>query len=478
MSVARTWTMLRRAALSGPAATVTRRLLVRQLSVIDDFKRKVQEESGKEKDLREAAGRIGEQMSSVGEATQRMDESGSMLPQQTEGALGAAGEAAKKVVQERSKAAKAAEEAARRLQADTAATDGGTETASADGAGATSANHAEGEATASPEDFVNSYKRRGTQALGLMGAVRAAFVENVRMGWKELTGEVKQSSVRVIVGSGKRDEDATREEPDAAEDRVDPSAPHSDRTDLVLTDSGKSAWQVMSERLKNAPIIKGVLKSGRAVYRDVADSAVGQGAKKVTDAVGDRLSDAREAWETSQNPIVYRLSSVWDSLTSETEEGYALRELRRLDSAFDPDRFRVEVTEDVAPSLLAAYLKGAPRELREWCDEGIYGRISEETKARKAEGLEMDQTILDVEQGEILAMKVEEGSGPTIVLQFMAQQIHCVRKRETGEVIEGAEDEIKAFFYALAFSQKYDEENSEIRYVVTDFLPIGNVPYY
>ena len=478
MNVARSGIMLRRVALCRPATALIRRSLVRQLSVIDDFKRKVQEEIGKDKDLKEAAGLIGEQMNSAGEATKRVSEAASKLSHQAGGALGAAGKAARKVVEETSKAAKAAEDAARRMQADAAATNDGPGTSSEGDDRTTSADDVEGEAKNGPEDFVNSYKKKSTQALGLVGAVRAAFVENVRMGWKELTGEMKQSSVRVIVGSGKRHESDESEESDAADDQVDPDAPRSDRTELVLTDSGKSAWQGMSERLKNAPIIKGVLKSGRAVYRDVADSPVGQGAKKVTDAVGDKISDAREAWETSQNPIVYRLSSMWDSLTSETEEGYALRELRRLDSTFDPDRFRVEVTEEVAPSLLAAYLKGAPRELREWCDEGIYGRISEETKARKAEGLEMDQTILDIEQGEILAMKVEEGSGPTIVLQFMAQQIHCVRKRETGEVIEGAEDEIKAFFYALAFSQKYDEENSEIRYVVTDFLPIGNVPYY
>ena len=34
--------------------------------------------------------------------------------------------------------------------------------------------------------------------------------------------------------------------------------------------------------------------------------------------------DVREFWETSQSPIVYKLSEVWDMVSSETEESQVL----------------------------------------------------------------------------------------------------------------------------------------------------------
>uniref|UniRef100_A0A7S1XKH2 Tim44-like domain-containing protein n=1 Tax=Phaeomonas parva TaxID=124430 RepID=A0A7S1XKH2_9STRA len=349
-------------------------------------------------------------------------------------------------------------------------------------AGAAGEEKKEGEEEEQPKQgggsFVNSYKEQGAKAAGLFGSVQSFLVTNVREGWRELTGGQAESPVRVRVGNKKR----TEVEKAADDAKVDAeeaeAAERSTRTDLVISDGPSSAWQELSKRLREAPVIRGVLKSGRAVYRDVADSSVGKGAKKVGEKVQDKIDDLKEAWETSQHPIVYGISSAWDSITAETEEGYTLRELRRLDPGFNHETWRYQVTEEICPGLLAAYLKGSPREMKEWVGEGVYNRIAEEMRARKAEGLEMDQTVLDIETGEILAMKVEEGQGPTIVMQFMAQQIYCVRKRETGEIVEGAEDDIKAYFYALAFNQVFDEDEMEVRYEVVDFLPVGSVPYY
>lgn len=44
--------------------------------------------------------------------------------------------------------------------------------------------------------------------------------------------------------------------------------------------------------------------------------------------------DAREFWETTQNPIVYRISGAWESMTAPTEEGMAVAEIQKLDPDF------------------------------------------------------------------------------------------------------------------------------------------------
>ena len=44
--------------------------------------------------------------------------------------------------------------------------------------------------------------------------------------------------------------------------------------------------------------------------------------------------DAREFWETSQSPLVYKLSGAWESLTAPTEEGMAVAAIQKLDPDF------------------------------------------------------------------------------------------------------------------------------------------------
>ena len=45
---------------------------------------------------------------------------------------------------------------------------------------------------------------------------------------------------------------------------------------------------------------------------------------------GNAVEDAREVWETSQNPYIYQMASAYDAVFAETEEGQAIKELRRL----------------------------------------------------------------------------------------------------------------------------------------------------
>ena len=50
---------------------------------------------------------------------------------------------------------------------------------------------------------------------------------------------------------------------------------------------------------------------------------------QIRNTASDIGEDAREAWETSQNPWVYRISSVYDTLTAPDEFAIGVTELRR-----------------------------------------------------------------------------------------------------------------------------------------------------
>ena len=223
--------------------------------------------------------------------------------------------------------------------------------------------------------------------------------------------------------------------------------------------------------------------------------------------------DAEEAWETSQNPWVYRASSVYDTLTAESEFAAAARQLRELDPDFTLEGWKRDVVEHTLPEIMKLFLEGRTRELKPCLGEAVYNRLAAEGRARKKEGVQMDTNVLAIMNSEILAcelegssVNVERGDAPIILLHFMCQQIHCVRKKvpkgghgkaadgegaregdpaaaaheaedELGEIVEGSEDDIRANSYVVAFQREYDEEKMELNWKIVDFRFNGAIAY-
>jgi import inner membrane translocase subunit TIM44 len=72
--------------------------------------------------------------------------------------------------------------------------------------------------------------------------------------------------------------------------------------------------------------------------------------------------------------------------------------------------------------------------------------------------------------------EVNKGS-PIILLHFMVQQINCVRRKKDGEIVEGAEDDIRANSYVVAFQRELNEERGELNWKIVDFRFNGAIAY-
>jgi mitochondrial import inner membrane translocase subunit TIM44 len=192
------------------------------------------------------------------------------------------------------------------------------------------------------------------------------------------------------------------------------------------------------------------------------------GAKKAKQKLDHLAEDAREAWETSQNPWVYRINSVYETLTAETPESIAVAELRKLDPDFTLDDWRQDVVEHTLPKIMEWLLKGKINQLKPWLADGVFQRIAAEITARKQEGVLIDTHVLGIMNSEILAVEPDEinKGSPIIVLHFMCQQINCVRKKEDGTIVEGSEDDIRANSYVTAFQREYDQERAELNWKI------------
>lgn len=227
-----------------------------------------------------------------------------------------------------------------------------------------------------------------------------AFKLGVAQTWEELINSGKPQSVNKVIhaptggsatssgggGGGNVDNEAA--------DKYDGVAA------LTIMKGNSGAWERMQQRLAEAPIIKDILGASYELYKK-------SGAQHAKRKLDDIRADATEAWETSQNPWVYRLSSVYDTITAESEFALATKELRRLDPDFvSLDKFKDDAMATMIPEILSHIMEGRTKELKPHLGEAVYNRLAAEIRVRKSEGLIVDPHILGIENSEILAAEV------------------------------------------------------------------------
>jgi mitochondrial import inner membrane translocase subunit TIM44 len=217
-----------------------------------------------------------------------------------------------------------------------------------------------------------------------------AFSKEVSVTWQELirSGEAKGINKKIVHVTHPTETDAG-------------NAPYTGPVDIMVIDPSEhlTAWERMQKRLTKAPIIQEILQKSEEIYEK-------SGAKKVKERVDHLKEDAQEAWETSQNPWVYRLSSVYDTVTADSPETIAVAELRKLDPEFTLEGWKRDVVEHTLPVIMKWFLEGRINQLKPWLGEGVFRRLAAEMKAREQEGVQIDTHVLGIMNSEILAIEV------------------------------------------------------------------------
>mmetsp|Transcript_7450 Transcript_7450/g.13128 ORF Transcript_7450/g.13128 Transcript_7450/m.13128 type:complete len:500 (-) Transcript_7450:387-1886(-) len=352
-------------------------------------------------------------------------------------------------------------------------------------------------------------------------SMSTSFLSTLSDTWEELVASGRAKDINKKIGTPSSS--SSGDEPNYGNDdeAADKYEEYKGSKDIMVIDPEEhlSAWERMERRLRDAPIIQDILEKTNEAYEKSGAKTHVQNTQQQIQHIKE---DAEEAWETSQNPWVYRASSVYDTLTAESEFATASRQLQILDPDFTLENWKRDVVEHTLPNIMKLFLQGRIQELKPWLGEAVYNRLAAEVRARKKEGVQMDTNVLAIMNAEILAceiggssVNVDRGDDPIILLHFMCQQIHCVRKKvkanegdeegennkndnkeeakkeedeednsgrtfmeeELGEVVEGSEDDIRANSYVIAFQREYNEEKMELNWKIVDFRFNGAIAY-
>ncbi len=186
------------------------------------------------------------------------------------------------------------------------------------------------------------------------------------------------------------------------------------------------------------------------LFSRFSGSAFMQGAFEAKERISERIDE-------SDNPVVNFFRNIYDSIFAENEMAMVIREIREEDKQFTVSEFLREVEEVQIPDILRAYLSGDRKKLKRMCTEGAYEMLNASIREREAAKVTIDTNILAINDVELSAGKLLEDA-PVLIVSFSAQQINCLRD-PAGEIVEGAEDDIRAVYYVFAFVREVEFEH-------------------
>ena len=286
--------------------------------------------------------------------------------------------------------------------------------------------------------------------------------EYIREAYDEMRGSKKKSTLSRTVHQSesfkkpkKKGLDGEEVEGEEGEEEVvKPSGPSA----LVLVKEPVSQWERMKQRLEGSQVIREMLKNAKAFQSKAAQTDLGQQAQKIGQSFKEKLEDAREFYETSQSPLMYKVAGFISDMTAQTEEANAITAFMKLDPTFDKEEWAAEVKKTLVPSIIKAHLGGDTKVLKPWLGEAVYNKLAADIRIRKQEGITFDDKILELDEAQIL-MNFHDQE-PMIIASYSVQLVNCIKDRK-GEIIEGKPDAIVMRFYSMAFMQVYDEEDDQ-----------------
>jgi import inner membrane translocase subunit TIM44 len=189
------------------------------------------------------------------------------------------------------------------------------------------------------------------------------------------------------------------------------------------------------------------------------------------DRLGASLSDMPFLSSVFENPLFERLFG-------ESEIAASLREMKENEYGFALEDFTEDMEYVIAPHIIRSFLEGNAESLEKHCGDAAFAAVNASIKTRKQEKLSLDTAILaGPEELELKGAQRMENGPPAFIWMFHMQQINCLRDG-TGEIVEGAVDDIRTVHYAMAVKRHPDPQAPGLEYPweVTELAILGNAP--
>ncbi|KAI0704338.1 mitochondria import inner membrane translocase TIM44 subunit [Cytidiella melzeri] len=186
---------------------------------------------------------------------------------------------------------------------------------------------------------------------------------------------------------------------------------------------------------------------------------------KETNPVLKKLSELRQQYDESENPVVSGIRSVTSTIGSwfdENENAQVQRLMKYMDPTFSIESFERELREYIVPEVVDAYLSADQEALNAWCGEATYNVLWATMEVYLKQGLISDSKVLDIRQVEVSQGKILEDDIPVFVITFTTQEMLIFRNAKTREIVVGAENKVDQCHYAAVITRVEEELDNEL----------------
>lgn len=240
-------------------------------------------------------------------------------------------------------------------------------------------------------------------------------------------------------------------------------------TSLMNVEQPKSSWDKFKDRFRSTPVGKGVDEQ----LNKVKSSELYEKASGIKDRVEDKVEDWRDSYETSQNPIVWHIREVGDSVAGESDAAMAFTEIKRIYPDFTLPNFLEEMEYHMIPHFVTAYRQMDTKTVFSMVEGQAASGMRGMFIAREAQNAQLDDRILDLRGLEFQDAMIVDGQFPVISFTVVCQHVHCVRDVKDPESIqEGSETSVETVFYSFVVTP--DTENLDFNWKIVD-IGIQNV---
>eukprot|EP00658_Telonema_sp_P-2_P022530 TRINITY_DN19004_c0_g1_i2.p1 TRINITY_DN19004_c0_g1~~TRINITY_DN19004_c0_g1_i2.p1 ORF type:complete len:445 (-),score=179.38 TRINITY_DN19004_c0_g1_i2:395-1729(-) len=182
----------------------------------------------------------------------------------------------------------------------------------------------------------------------------------------------------------------------------------------------------------------------------------------------------KKIWGVTEKAAEYtgeKAADMGDYTFGENDQSNTVYEIKERDPDFSIQDFLGEVKEVIIPEVLTAYLKADVKTIEARCQGQSYQTMFASVQERKAMEVTFDPTIVEISEIELSGARVLE-KGPTIVVTFSVQQIHCIKHKD-GTIMDGADDDIRQVFYTWAF--QLDDMAHDLNWQLVEMNTLGAV---
>jgi mitochondrial import inner membrane translocase subunit TIM44 len=151
---------------------------------------------------------------------------------------------------------------------------------------------------------------------------------------------------------------------------------------------------------------------------------------KETNPLFRQLSDLRQQFDESENPVVSSIRGFTQTIGSwfdENESAQVQRMMKAMDPAFTLESFERELREYIVPEVVDAYLSADQEALKAWCGEAVsfinfgipsnaqynllqtYNVLWATMEQYLKQGLISDSKVLDIRQVEVSSLHSRSG---------------------------------------------------------------------